>query len=233
MEVWKQRKPYRGGCTISLKVKFDQGIIFLRYHSATVVDFIRNRANRSVRLITISRCPQIGTIAVQNMIMLGFGMSLAIPTVVIGSLMSTDGGSDGGGGNAMTLSVTEASWYGSVLLVCHPTGGMLSGVLQELIGRKWCMATVSLPQLVGWYVSTGRSPRCCVWTTYFESNLLLKKNYKYKNSNGYRCTCIFFLHIPRCQTIFFILSRVRLTPGYLTMKTKANSIISITFYFKL
>lgn len=78
--------------------------------------------------------------------MLGFGMSLAIPTVVIGSLMSD---SDG---DTMTLTETQASWYGSVLLVCHPTGGLLSGVLQELIGRKWCMATVSLPQLIGWYV---------------------------------------------------------------------------------
>lgn len=91
-------------------------------------------------------CPQIGTIAVQNVMMLGFGMSLAIPTVVIGSLMSDGVGSD------MTLTETEASWYGSVLLVCHPTGGLLSGVLQELIGRKWCLAAVSVPQLVGWYV---------------------------------------------------------------------------------
>lgn len=88
---------------------------------------------------------QVSTIAVQNVIMLGFGMSLAIPTVVIGSLMSD-------GGDTMTLTETEASWYGSVLLVCHPTGGLLSGVLQELIGRKWCMAAVSVPQLIGWYV---------------------------------------------------------------------------------
>ncbi|XP_025416372.1 facilitated trehalose transporter Tret1-like isoform X2 [Sipha flava] len=78
--------------------------------------------------------------------MLGFGMSLAIPTVVIGSLMSDGVSRD------MTLTETEASWYGSVLLVCHPTGGLLSGLLQELIGRKWCLAAVSLPQLVGWYV---------------------------------------------------------------------------------
>lgn len=73
-------------------------------------------------------------------------MSLAIPTVVIGSLMSEDGGDE------MMLTESEASWYGSVLLVCHPTGGLLSGFLQELIGRKWCMAAVSLPQLVGWFV---------------------------------------------------------------------------------
>ncbi|XP_050428914.1 facilitated trehalose transporter Tret1-like isoform X2 [Adelges cooleyi] len=96
---------------------------------------------------------QIGTIIVQNVIMLGFGMSLAIPTVVIGSLLSDDDGYDGGGGSStVTLSKNEASWYGSVLLVCHPTGGLLSGVLQEIIGRKWCMAFVSLPQLIGWYV---------------------------------------------------------------------------------
>ncbi|CAH1713744.1 unnamed protein product [Aphis gossypii] len=83
--------------------------------------------------------------------MLGFGMSLAIPTVVIGSLMTDD--NDGGGrADIMTLTETEASWYGSVLLVCHPMGGLLSGVLQEIVGRKWCMALVSVPQLVGWYV---------------------------------------------------------------------------------
>ncbi|XP_026812036.1 facilitated trehalose transporter Tret1-like [Rhopalosiphum maidis] len=98
-----------------------------------------------------SSLAQIGTIIVQNVIMLGFGMSLAIPTVVIGSLMSDDGVVDDGG-DTMTLTETEASWYGSVLLVCHPTGGLLSGVLQEIVGRKWCMALVSLPQLVGWYV---------------------------------------------------------------------------------
>uniref|UniRef100_A0A2H8TS97 Facilitated trehalose transporter Tret1 n=1 Tax=Melanaphis sacchari TaxID=742174 RepID=A0A2H8TS97_9HEMI len=101
-----------------------------------------------------SSLAQIGTIIVQNVIMLGFGMSLAIPTVVIGSLMLDDdgGGGGGGGADAMTLTETEASWYGSVLLVCHPTGGLLSGVLQEIVGRKWCMALVSVPQLIGWYV---------------------------------------------------------------------------------
>lgn len=78
-------------------------------------------------------------------------MSLAIPTVVIGELMSADGG-EGADGDDLALTETEASWYGSVLLVCHPTGGLLSGVLQELIGRKWCMAAVSVPQLIGWYV---------------------------------------------------------------------------------
>lgn len=169
MEVLKQRKPYRGGTVndFALSEIWSRRNFFTLSFSNCFADFIRNCANRSVRVITITRCPQIGTIAVQNVIMLGFGMSLAIPTVVIGSLMSTDGGGDGGGGGGgddMTLTVTEASWYGSVLLVCHPTGGMLSGVLQELIGRKWCMATVSLPQLVGWYVSTGRLLRCSVWT---------------------------------------------------------------------
>ncbi|XP_050534687.1 facilitated trehalose transporter Tret1-like [Daktulosphaira vitifoliae] len=93
---------------------------------------------------------QISTIIVQNVIMLGFGMSLAIPTVVIGSLLSTNDEKDSD--NAVILSVSEASWYGSVLLVCHPTGGLLSGLLQEIIGRKWCMAAVSVPQLIGWYV---------------------------------------------------------------------------------
>lgn len=84
--------------------------------------------------------------------MLGFGMSVAIPTLVIGSLMQQQSEDGGGGGDRMTLSGAEASWYGSVLLVSHPAGGLVSGLLQDLVGRKWCMAAVSVPQLAGWYV---------------------------------------------------------------------------------
>lgn len=39
-----------------------------------------------------------------------------------------------------------------ILLICQPFGSILSGVIQEWIGRKKCMLLVNIPQLFGWWL---------------------------------------------------------------------------------
>lgn len=51
---------------------------------------------------------KITAVLVGNMIMLQFGMSIAMPTIINGQLMSKEGQSRG----EFTLTNSEASWYG-------------------------------------------------------------------------------------------------------------------------
>ncbi|XP_050437238.1 uncharacterized protein LOC126843634 [Adelges cooleyi] len=84
----------------------------------------------------------LATIA-QSFLLIGLGMELTIPTLVIGDLYQDK--SEG-----FRLSTTEASWFGSILYVCHPTGSFLSGFLQERFGRKRCMLMANVPSILGW-----------------------------------------------------------------------------------
>ena len=42
---------------------------------------------------------------------------------------------------------------GSVPFICQPVGGLLSGVLTELLGRKKIMGLINIPFLVGWILT--------------------------------------------------------------------------------
>ncbi|XP_065212664.1 facilitated trehalose transporter Tret1-like isoform X2 [Planococcus citri] len=89
------------------------------------------------------------------MIMLQFGMSIAMPTVIIGKLKETNEtaklswtDADNGG---FSLTGVECSWYGSLLLICHPIGSLLSSFIQDKYGRKTCLTIVCFPQFLGWF----------------------------------------------------------------------------------
>ena len=42
---------------------------------------------------------------------------------------------------------------GSVSFICEPAGGLLSGVLTELLGRKRVMVLINVPFLLGWILT--------------------------------------------------------------------------------
>ncbi|CAI6342765.1 unnamed protein product [Macrosiphum euphorbiae] len=84
----------------------------------------------------------LATIA-QSCLSIGLGMELAIPAIVISHLYGNDK-------SDFSISLTEASWYGSILFIFHPFGCFLSGVLQERFGKKRCMIFANVPSIVGW-----------------------------------------------------------------------------------
>lgn len=108
--------------------------------------------------------------------MLQFGMSVAMSTVVNGALMS-ESPTNSSNQSDINLSHSAASWYGkllsyfvynvplllkhvighhliffsgSLLLIFHPLGSLLSSYIQDKFGRKTCLTLVSIPEFLGW-----------------------------------------------------------------------------------
>ncbi|XP_050058357.1 facilitated trehalose transporter Tret1-like isoform X1 [Aphis gossypii] len=84
----------------------------------------------------------LATIA-QSFLSIGWGMQLSISAIVIRHLQ-------GNTESDFSISLTEASWYGSILFIIHPFGCFLSGVLQGRFGKKYCMIFANIPSTIGW-----------------------------------------------------------------------------------
>ncbi|XP_068904394.1 facilitated trehalose transporter Tret1 isoform X2 [Tenebrio molitor] len=88
--------------------------------------------------------PQILAVCVKNVLLLGFGMTLGFPTILIPSLS----------GNVpdepISLGQEAISWIGSINLICVPVGCLLSGAVTQPIGRKRAMQLVNIPFLTAW-----------------------------------------------------------------------------------
>ncbi|KAL1139897.1 hypothetical protein AAG570_006874 [Ranatra chinensis] len=78
----------------------------------------------------------------QSLLLFALGMLITVPTIVIGALHKAKEG--------LSLNDQQASWFAGLLLIFQPVGSILSGMLQEPMGRKKCMILVNLPQLAGW-----------------------------------------------------------------------------------
>ncbi|KAF0773728.1 facilitated trehalose transporter Tret1-like [Aphis craccivora] len=79
----------------------------------------------------------------QSFLSIGLGMQLSISAIVIRHLQ-------GNTESDFSISLTEASWYGSILFIIHPFGCFLSGVLQGRFGKKYCMIFANIPSIIGW-----------------------------------------------------------------------------------
>ncbi|CAH1130240.1 unnamed protein product [Ceutorhynchus assimilis] len=88
--------------------------------------------------------PQILAVSVKNILLLGFGMTLGFPTILIPSL------SGGNQDEKISLGQDAISWIGSVNLLCVPLGCLLSGAVTQPLGRKRAMQFVNLPFLAAW-----------------------------------------------------------------------------------
>ncbi|VVC25992.1 Sugar transporter, conserved site,Major facilitator superfamily domain,Major facilitator, sugar [Cinara cedri] len=86
---------------------------------------------------------QILATLAQSFLLIGLGMELTMPTVVIQEVYQNSK-------SQFSLTPTEVSWYGSVLYVFHPIGSFISGFLQERFGRKRCMIFANVPSIFGW-----------------------------------------------------------------------------------
>nr|XP_018913227.1 PREDICTED: facilitated trehalose transporter Tret1-like isoform X1 [Bemisia tabaci] len=86
---------------------------------------------------------QIVAMLVLACLLVDFGLELIIPTIVIGALHKNPD-------EALNLTDEQASWFGSILYFAHPIGALISGFLQELLGRKRSLLLVNIPMLVAW-----------------------------------------------------------------------------------
>ncbi|KAL4143638.1 hypothetical protein QTP88_005950 [Uroleucon formosanum] len=89
---------------------------------------------------TLAQC--LATIA-QSFLFIGLGMNLSISAIVIRDLY-------GNPNSEFSITITEASWYGSFLFIIHPVGCLLSGILQNKFGKKRCMILANVPSIFGW-----------------------------------------------------------------------------------
>ncbi|XP_054266867.1 uncharacterized protein LOC128989036 [Macrosteles quadrilineatus] len=73
------------------------------------------------------------------------GLITAMPTIIIGALRSEVS-------SALWLTETQASWFGSLIFIAQPTGSLVSGFLQNRLGRKTCLMMVNIPQFISWVI---------------------------------------------------------------------------------
>ncbi|RZC34223.1 Sugar tr and/or MFS 1 domain containing protein [Asbolus verrucosus] len=88
--------------------------------------------------------PQILAVCVKNVLLLGFGMTLGFPTILIPSLSGRDPN------EPISLGQEAISWIGSINLICVPVGCLLSGAITQPIGRKRAMQLVNIPFVIAW-----------------------------------------------------------------------------------
>uniref|UniRef100_A0A1B6CBK7 Major facilitator superfamily (MFS) profile domain-containing protein n=1 Tax=Clastoptera arizonana TaxID=38151 RepID=A0A1B6CBK7_9HEMI len=73
---------------------------------------------------------------------LDVGMFLALPTIVIAALQNPEN-------KSFVMTREQASWFGSIFFVAQPLGCIISGLIQDSRGRKFCMLLINLPWVAG------------------------------------------------------------------------------------
>ncbi|XP_034234118.1 sugar transporter ERD6-like 8 [Thrips palmi] len=102
--------------------------------------------------------PQVLASCAKNMLLLDIGMTLAFPTVVIAALLGSKEHPREPDEYGLAFDEWQASWFGSLMLICQPFGSVLSGLLLEPLGRKRAMLLVNAPHLLSWLLlSTART----------------------------------------------------------------------------
>uniref|UniRef100_A0A0A9WSX5 Facilitated trehalose transporter Tret1 n=4 Tax=Lygus hesperus TaxID=30085 RepID=A0A0A9WSX5_LYGHE len=90
--------------------------------------------------------PQIIASTVKNLLLMDLGMTIAFSTIVIPVLL------DGKDSKGLVFTEENASWFGSIIYACQPTGSVLSGLVLESLGRKYAMMAVNVPHILGWFL---------------------------------------------------------------------------------
>ncbi|CAH0381017.1 unnamed protein product [Bemisia tabaci] len=98
-----------------------------------------NRPRHSTR----STCAQILATLIQNWLLIEIGLDIAMTTMVIGALHNS-------ASEELSMNDDQASWFGSLPDICHPVSSLLSGYVQEAVGRKTAMIMVTIPCFVAW-----------------------------------------------------------------------------------
>ncbi|KAK9888537.1 hypothetical protein WA026_000783 [Henosepilachna vigintioctopunctata] len=103
-----------------------------------------HRNNYKDSLLSASALAQICAVSVKNTILIGFGMSIGFPTILIPVLSNRDKT------EPFSLDAEGLSWIGSISLICIPLGALVSGMLTQPLGRRRTMQLISVPFFVSW-----------------------------------------------------------------------------------
>ncbi|XP_065163161.1 facilitated trehalose transporter Tret1-like [Atheta coriaria] len=110
---------------------------------------LRNPRNKNLIcnvLSTTTKCrknlPQILAVCVKNVMLIGFGMTLGFPTVLIGGL--EDSKVD------FQMTHEQLSWIGAINLIFVPLGCLVSGPYCDKFGRKKAMQMANIPLALVW-----------------------------------------------------------------------------------
>uniref|UniRef100_A0A336K024 CSON009737 protein n=1 Tax=Culicoides sonorensis TaxID=179676 RepID=A0A336K024_CULSO len=88
--------------------------------------------------------PQILAVSVKNILLLAYGMTLGIATIVIPAV------SEPSSEEELSLTKTQISWFSSINLICVPFGCVFSGMYTQALGRRRAMQTITVPIFVSW-----------------------------------------------------------------------------------
>ncbi|XP_058061229.1 proton myo-inositol cotransporter-like [Anopheles bellator] len=88
-------------------------------------------------------------VGVKNVLLLGYGMTLGFPTIVIPAIQGGDGRQPALEKDVI-LSKEQISWLSSINLICVPLGSIFSGALAQPIGRRRAMQLINIPIFVAW-----------------------------------------------------------------------------------
>ncbi|XP_058117746.1 solute carrier family 2, facilitated glucose transporter member 10-like [Anopheles ziemanni] len=92
---------------------------------------------------------QACAVGVKNVLLLGYGMTLGFPTIVIPAIQGGDG-REPALEKDVTLSREQISWLSSINLICVPLGSIFSGMLAQPIGRRRAMQLINIPIFIAW-----------------------------------------------------------------------------------
>lgn len=82
--------------------------------------------------------PQFLAVGVKNILLLGYGMTLGFPTIIIPAIMGGEGREASIHGE-IVLNKDQISWFSSINLICVPVGCIFSGALAQPFGRRRAM----------------------------------------------------------------------------------------------
>ncbi|XP_063546884.1 facilitated trehalose transporter Tret1-like [Cydia strobilella] len=88
--------------------------------------------------------PQFLAVSVKNLLLLGYGMTLGFPTILIPAVSQPVEEEE------LSLHPSQVAWISSINLIVVPVGCALSGVVTAPMGRRRAMQFVNLPFFVAW-----------------------------------------------------------------------------------
>ncbi|CAH0402311.1 unnamed protein product [Chilo suppressalis] len=77
-----------------------------------------------------------------NFLLVGLGMSINFVTMVLPAVMDAPKG--------LSITMEQASWFGSIAFLCQPLGSIFSGPLMDYFGRKKSLFLVNIPHVIAW-----------------------------------------------------------------------------------
>ncbi|KAL0852084.1 hypothetical protein ABMA28_000328 [Loxostege sticticalis] len=90
--------------------------------------------------------PQLLAVSVKNLLLLGYGMTLGFPTILIPAVENPRPG------EILHLHKSEISWISSINLIVVPVGCALSGIVTTPLGRRRAMQIVNGPFFIAWLI---------------------------------------------------------------------------------